>query len=115
VQIDSLCSKRSEGENPAERRMKTELLIQMDGVHESRDQVLVLAATNLPYDLDQAVRRRFDKVRVDTSYVECVTILWSDTHLLACHLLHCQQFNWSPQSMLPLDLSITASMYQMHD
>ncbi|KAK6144207.1 hypothetical protein DH2020_021027 [Rehmannia glutinosa] len=44
-----------------ERRIKTELLVQMQGVGHNDDKVLVLAATNTPYALDQAIRRRFDK------------------------------------------------------
>lgn len=61
VQLDSLCSARGEGESEAARRIKTEFLVQMQGVGNNDAQVLVLAATNMPYVLDQAVRRRFDK------------------------------------------------------
>lgn len=62
MQIDALCSTRGEGESESARRIKTEFLVQMQGVTSSEARVLVLGATNLPYGLDQAVRRRFDKV-----------------------------------------------------
>ena len=35
----------------------------MQGVNSSEARVLILGATNLPYALDQAMRRRFDRVR----------------------------------------------------
>lgn len=61
-EIDALCSTRGEGESEAARRIKTEFLVQMQGVgKDDGKRVLLLGATNLPYSLDQAVRRRFDK------------------------------------------------------
>lgn len=61
-EIDALCGARGEsGESEASRRIKTEILVQMQGVGNAAGNVLVLAATNTPYSLDQAVRRRFDK------------------------------------------------------
>jgi vacuolar protein-sorting-associated protein 4 len=60
-EIDSLMSNRSEGENDSTRRIKTEFLVQMQGVGKDDDGILVLGATNIPWDLDPAVRRRFQK------------------------------------------------------
>lgn len=74
-EIDSLLSARSSGaENEASRRSKTEFLIQWSDLQRAaagREQgkadkkvgdasrVLVLAATNMPWDIDEAARRRF--------------------------------------------------------
>ena len=53
---------RSDGENDSSRRVKTEFLVQMQGVGNANSVgVLVLGATNLPWSLDPAVRRRFEK------------------------------------------------------
>lgn len=60
-EVDSLCGSRSEGESDSSRRVKTEFLVQMDGVGRSGGQVLVLGATNVPWELDAAIRRRFEK------------------------------------------------------
>jgi len=60
-EVDSLCGSRSEGESDSSRRVKTEFLVQMDGVGNSLGQVLVLGATNVPWELDAAIRRRFEK------------------------------------------------------
>jgi SpoVK/Ycf46/Vps4 family AAA+-type ATPase len=71
-EIDSLLSSRSgSSEHEASRRSKTEFLIQWSDLQKAaagRDtskeigdptRVLVLAATNLPWDIDDAARRRF--------------------------------------------------------
>jgi len=60
-EVDSLCGSRSEGESDSMRRVKTEFLVQMDGVGNSSAQLLVLGATNIPWELDAAIRRRFEK------------------------------------------------------
>ncbi|KAI7863352.1 P-loop containing nucleoside triphosphate hydrolase protein [Spinellus fusiger] len=60
-EVDSLCGTRGEGESEASRRIKTEILVQMNGVGNDMDGVLVLGATNIPWALDIAIRRRFEK------------------------------------------------------
>lgn len=61
-EIDSLLCQRSEGENEASRRMKTEFLVQFDGCGTmEEDRVLLIGATNRPSEIDEAARRRFRK------------------------------------------------------
>ena len=62
-EIDSIMSSRtSTGEHEASRRMKTELLIQLDGLIKSQNErVFLLAASNLPWELDTALLRRLEK------------------------------------------------------
>ena len=62
-EVDGLGSKRGEAsEHEASRRVKNELLTQMDGVGtEEGKHIVIIAATNRPWDLDEALRRRLEK------------------------------------------------------
>ncbi|XP_069354881.1 vacuolar protein sorting-associated protein 4-like [Maniola hyperantus] len=59
--IDFFCSSHSDNESESARRAKTEFLVQMQGVGKDMDGILVLGATNIPWVLDAAIRRRFEK------------------------------------------------------
>ncbi|KXJ70658.1 hypothetical protein RP20_CCG022837 [Aedes albopictus] len=62
-EVDSLLSERSSGEHEATRRLKTEFLVQFDGLpaNSESDKIVVMAATNRPQELDEAALRRFPK------------------------------------------------------
>ena len=77
-EVDSVGTKRTDGENEASKKVLAEMLVQMDGISElnsgEKDNptkndngetkpkfVMVLGATNMPWDLDDALRRRFEK------------------------------------------------------
>ncbi len=61
-EIDSIAPKRGEGKDQTEKRIVAQLLTAMDGL-QSRGNVVVIAATNRPDDVDEALRRpgRFDR------------------------------------------------------
>ncbi|KAH9994486.1 AAA-domain-containing protein [Russula vinacea] len=54
-------SERLMSESEGSRRIKTEFLVQMNGVGHDDTGVLVLGATNIPWQLDPAIKRRFEK------------------------------------------------------
>ncbi|KZT08978.1 AAA-domain-containing protein [Laetiporus sulphureus 93-53] len=60
-EVDSLAGSRNEQESEGSRRIKTEFLVQMNGVGHDDTGVLVLGATNIPWQLDNAIKRRFEK------------------------------------------------------
>jgi len=61
-EIDSIAPKRSQVHGEAEKRLVAQLLTLMDGI-DSRAHVVVIAATNRPDAIDEALRRpgRFDR------------------------------------------------------
>ena len=60
-EIDSILSSRSTNENEASRKLKTEFLVQFDGLASSKGRILVIGATNRPHELDDAALRRLVK------------------------------------------------------
>lgn len=61
-EVDSVATRREGDEVGGERRLKTQLMQEMEGVTSNRgDQIIVLGATNVPWELDPALRRRFER------------------------------------------------------
>lgn len=62
-EIDSLLQSRSDSEHESSRRLKTEFLVQLDGINKTKrsNKVLIIGATNRPQEIDDAARRRFVK------------------------------------------------------
>ena len=60
-QIDSLFGSSPNVQSETSKLVLTEFLAQMNGVGNDQDGVLVLGATNCPWELDSAIRRRFEK------------------------------------------------------
>jgi SpoVK/Ycf46/Vps4 family AAA+-type ATPase len=63
-EIDSVLSRRKSEEHEASRRLKTEFMIQLDGIKQQQKDahVIVIGCTNCPFDVDEAVIRRFPKM-----------------------------------------------------
>jgi SpoVK/Ycf46/Vps4 family AAA+-type ATPase len=60
-EVDGILSARQGNDHESTRRVKNELLISMDGVTTStRHQVTVIAASNMPWEIDEAALRRFE-------------------------------------------------------
>jgi SpoVK/Ycf46/Vps4 family AAA+-type ATPase len=74
-EVDALLSSRKESDHEASRRLKTEFMVQMDGIRsqsnnddpgqqqqqQQQQHVLVIACTNCPWDVDSAILRRFPR------------------------------------------------------
>ncbi len=61
-EVDALTAERGSDQVGGERRLKTQFLIEMDGMKSKKgDHIVVLGATNRPWDLDAAFRRRFER------------------------------------------------------
>ncbi|MFW9984932.1 MAG: AAA family ATPase [Candidatus Odinarchaeota archaeon] len=61
-EVDALTAERGADQVGGERRLKTQFLIEMDGMKSKKgDHIVVLGATNRPWDLDAAFRRRFER------------------------------------------------------
>ena len=58
-EIDSIASKREGDTSVADQRLTNQFLIELDNIYTSQAQVFVIAATNLPWQIDLAVMRRF--------------------------------------------------------
>ena len=57
-EIDSVCRERSSREEEYSRRVKNELLKQIEGVGTHNHRLFLLCATNCPWELDTAFLRR---------------------------------------------------------
>jgi transitional endoplasmic reticulum ATPase len=62
-ELDALAYSRSKASSDHTRSLVNEFLSQLDGINNDNERVLVLAATNMPWDVDDAMKRpgRFDR------------------------------------------------------
>lgn len=60
-EMDSLGRTRTGSESETERRIKTEFLKQMDKIKTISARVSVFATTNMPWEMDIAALRRFER------------------------------------------------------
>jgi SpoVK/Ycf46/Vps4 family AAA+-type ATPase len=62
-ELDALAFSRSKAQSDHTRTLVNEFLNQLDGMSGANDKVLVLSATNMPWDVDDAMKRpgRFDR------------------------------------------------------
>jgi len=56
-ELDALAFARSKASSDVSRKIVNEFLSQLDGFDSANDQVLILAATNMPWDVDPAMKR----------------------------------------------------------
>jgi SpoVK/Ycf46/Vps4 family AAA+-type ATPase len=56
-ELDALAFSRSKASSDTSRKIVNEFLSQLDGFEKANDQVLILAATNMPWDVDPAMKR----------------------------------------------------------
>jgi SpoVK/Ycf46/Vps4 family AAA+-type ATPase len=56
-ELDALAFARSKASSDVSRKIVNEFLSQLDGFDNANDQVLILAATNMPWDVDPAMKR----------------------------------------------------------
>lgn len=73
-ELDSLTANRSSNEHEASKRFKNEFLSLLDGLeseNEENQRVFVLGSTNMPWDIDTAFLRRFErKILIDVPKFE---------------------------------------------
>lgn len=60
-ELDALASESSQSQHEASRRFRSELLVQIDGILSGESNVFILGNTNVPWNLDAAILRRFEK------------------------------------------------------
>ncbi|XP_050302831.1 katanin p60 ATPase-containing subunit A-like 2 [Anthonomus grandis grandis] len=60
-EIDALMPPNKESQHEASKRFKSQLLVELDGLSSENSRIFVLASTNSPWELDNALLRRFDK------------------------------------------------------
>ncbi|XP_021297272.1 spastin-like [Herrania umbratica] len=59
--VRTLFGRSSITEHESIRRLKTQFLVEMEGIDSGSEQIIVIGATNRPQDLDEAARRRLNK------------------------------------------------------
>ena len=88
-EVDSILSSREHGDDSSHGTLtsvKTTLMQEWDGLRTTKDRVVVIASTNRPFDLDEAVLRRLPRrILVDlpdlATRTEILAVTLADSHL----------------------------------